>query len=101
MGGDQGIYRVGAAEKTYRVTAVKSLIWPGAVTVAQGSKFANIYVGYGLKCGTLVPLNKDTGLQLPHTSPFLPLEPGEIMTEPKDEMNENEEPNPQQEDAES
>jgi len=23
-------------------------VWPGAVTVAQGTKFANLYVGYGL-----------------------------------------------------
>merc|ERR1719356_1265972 len=67
--GDMGTY--GDAKKSHCVTAVRSLIWPGAVTVAQGTRFANIYVGYGLKSGTLVPPNP-TGEPLAGTSPFFP-----------------------------
>jgi hypothetical protein len=36
---------------TYAVNVLKSLRWPGAVTVSQNGKFASIYVGYGLKRG--------------------------------------------------
>jgi len=28
---------------------IKSLQWPGAVSVSKGGKYANIYMGYGLK----------------------------------------------------
>merc|ERR1712039_111352 len=96
--GDQGLYNVGDATKSYRVTAVRSLIWPGAVTVAQGSKFANLYVGNGLKAGGLVPPAKDSDLPLRGTSPYFPLVPDDIMDEPAD-LEEQEEPNPQQDDA--
>jgi len=98
--GDKGLYNGG--EVSHRVTSVRSLIWPGAVTVAQGKRFANIYVGYGLKCGTLVPGDKLSNLPLPlrGTCPFAPLEPDEIMEEPND-LEEYEEPNPQDKDAES
>jgi len=96
--GDQGLYNVADATKSYRVTAVRSLVWPGAVTVAQGSKFANLYVGNGLKAGTLVPPSKDSGLPLRGTAPFFPLVPDDIMDEPAD-VEEQEEPNPQQDDA--
>merc|ERR1711972_578338 len=82
--GDRGVYKFGEDSKSNRVTAVRSLVWPGAVTVAQGTKFANIYIGYGLKCGTLVPSNRTSGLPLDGTSPFMPLAPGDIMDEPKD-----------------
>merc|ERR1712216_880156 len=97
--GDKGLYTVGDATKSYRVTAVRSLIWPGAVTVCQGSKFANIYIGDGLKCGSLVP-PKETGEPLAGTSPFLPLVPDKIMEEPTD-LTEHAEPNPELDDAES
>jgi len=30
---------------------IRSLRWPGAVTVAKGGKFTNVYVGYGIKKG--------------------------------------------------
>lgn len=98
--GDQGIYQLGDAAKSYRVTAIRSLIWPGAITVAQGSRFANLYVGYGLKCGSLVPAQKDSGLPLRGTVPILPLAPADIMDEPQD-LVEQEEPNPIQDEAQS
>lgn len=56
---------------TYSVNVVKSLRWPGAVTVAQGGKFASIYVGYGLKKGD---------------NCFNPIEPPEIMRDPTDQV---------------
>jgi len=94
--GDQGLYE----GKSHGVTAVRSLIWPGAVTVAQGSRFASLYVGDALKCGGLVPPDKDSGLPLRGTSPFLPLAPEDVMDEPQD-LSEQEEPNPQQDDGKS
>ncbi len=32
---------------TYAVNVIKSLRWPGAVTVSKGGKFTNVYVGFG------------------------------------------------------
>lgn len=74
-------------QRNYRVNAAKSLIWPGAVAVAQSGKFANLYVGYALKCGDLVPV------PLANTSPFSPLFPEDIEEEPQSEE-EQEEPRP-------
>lgn len=56
---------------TYSVNVIKSLRWPGALTVAQNNKFATIYVGYGLKKGD---------------NCFNPIEPPEIMKDPTDQM---------------
>lgn len=98
--GDKALYTFADSQKSHRVTAVRSNIWPGAVTVAQGTRYANIYVGYGLKSGALVGPDPKTGLPLRGTCPFSPLEPGDIMEEPKD-LEEQEEPNPQQDEAES
>merc|ERR1711972_871481 len=97
--GDRGVYKFGEDSKSNRVTAVRSLVWPGAVTVAQGSKFANIYVGYGLKCGTLIPPKQD-GLPLAGTFPFWPLAPDDVMNEPV-ALNEVGEPHPLEDDADS
>lgn len=36
---------------TYAVLVLKSLRWPGAITVSKGSKFSFVYLGYGLKRG--------------------------------------------------
>jgi radial spoke head protein 4A len=97
--GEKGLYTVADATKSYRVTAVRSLIWPGAVTVAQGSRFANVYIGYGLKYGTLVP-KKESGEPLAGTTPYLPLLPEAVMEEPT-ELLEHAEPNPEIQDAAS
>jgi len=98
--GDEGVYASGDATRTPRVFAVRSTIWPGAITVAKGTKFANLYVGYAMKCGSLVGPQKESGLPLRGTCPMLPLEPDAIMDEPKD-LEEHEEPNPVQDEAES
>ena len=39
----------GSAHSSSSVVCVKSLHWPGAVAVAVGSKFVNVYVGDGVK----------------------------------------------------
>jgi radial spoke head protein 4A len=104
--GDKGLY---GDEQTHRIVAVKSRIWPGAVAVAQadplrGKKFANLYVGYALKCGTLVPSHPTSGMPVVGTCPVMPLEPGEVQEmyekspNPQDEANE---PNPQEVEQES
>lgn len=46
---------------------LRSLRWPGAVTVSKGGKFTSIYVGYGLKRGG--PNQK-------------PIEPPEVLKDP-------------------
>merc|ERR1712205_227788 len=57
--------------KSYAVTVVESLRFPGAYSVAQGDSFANIYVGYGVK--------KQRAFL-----PLIEMAPGPIMDEPKD-----------------
>jgi radial spoke head protein 4A len=104
--GDKGVY---GEEASHRVFAVKSRTWPGAITVAQadplrGKKFANLYVGYGLKSGTLVPSHPASGMPVAGTCPMFPLEPDEVQEmyekapNPQDEANE---PNPQEVEQES
>jgi len=92
--GDKGMYDFDGTKKSYIVTALRSLIWPGAVTVSQGSKCANIYVGYALKCGTLIEGPARTAEPYRGTCAFSPLIPDEIMEEPAD-LEEQPEPNPQ------
>jgi len=58
--GDDGVYKNALPgpegtvlkPKSYGVTVVRSLTWPGAVCVARGAQFTNLYVGYGLPSGT-------------------------------------------------
>lgn len=57
---------------------VKSIKWPGAVTVCKGGKFTNVYIGYGIK----------------RVDPsFNPTSPPGIDTEPSDPV-EQAEPTP-------
>jgi len=99
--GDKGMYKFGDADRTHQVTAARSMIWPGATTVTQGTEFANIYIGYATKCGSLLPANPVTGLPLiSGTDPFSPLVPDDIMDEP-DDLEEHDEPNPCEDDVES
>lgn len=57
---------------------IKSLRWPGSVTVAKGGKFTTIYVGYGLKKGD---------------PSYNPIEPPAVQVDPEEEE-EKPEPNP-------
>lgn len=51
VAGDTQAYRAGEGTKTYSTVTIKSLRWPGAVTVCKGGKFCSIYVGEGVKYG--------------------------------------------------
>lgn len=101
VSGDKGMYKFGDVEKNHQVTAARSMIWPGAFTVTQGTRFANIYIGYATKCATLLPSDVVTDLPLvENAAPFFPLVPGDIMDEPQD-LEEQDEPNPGEDDVES
>ena len=63
---------------SYAVNVVKSLRWPGAITVSKGGKFTNIYIGYGMKRGDAI---------------FNPTEPPEIQKDPE-ETGQAKEPQP-------
>jgi len=71
QGGDKSLYSAGAEGevKSYAVTTVRCLTWPGAVTVAKGESVTNIYVGQGLKYGE---------------PDFFPCAPLDIQEEPED-----------------
>merc|ERR1712139_583857 len=54
--GDTSLYKntstdPAAQPRSNAVTCLRSLNWPGAVTVAQGSNMVQMYVGYGLGAG--------------------------------------------------
>jgi len=69
--GDQQQYRQGEeATTSYCVNVLKSLRWPGALTVAKGGKFTSIYVGYGMKRGD---------------PSYNPTEPPEVQKDPLDQ----------------
>ena len=51
------------------MNVVKSLRWPGAVTVAKGGHFCSIYVGDGIKKGD---------------SSINPVEPPQVFADPLD-----------------
>jgi len=107
--GDKGLYKFEDNAKSYICTVVKSMRWPGAVTVAQGTKFSNLYVGYGFKAWPRdgvkdeeLAESKMTAKAFPFTSgnEFNPCAPADIMDEP-DDHEEQPEPNPQEDDAPS
>lgn len=72
MCGDNQIYGKEGG-KSYAVNVVKSLRWPGAVTVHKLGKWCSIYLGDGVKKGDMS---------------YNPIEPGEVMADPNqgDEM---------------
>ena len=76
--GDQQPYNYKDATITYSLNVIKSLRWPGALTVAQNQKYCSVYVGYGLKKGDVC---------------FNPTEPPDVQKDPS-EQNEQPEPTP-------
>ncbi|PFH38498.1 radial spokehead family protein [Besnoitia besnoiti] len=64
---------------SYAVVVMKSMRWPGAVTVYQNKKFTNVYVGYGIKAWL---------------NPFFPVAPDDVQEDPED-LEEQPEPQPQ------
>jgi len=63
---------------TYQVVALKSQVWPGAMTVASAKNAVTIYLGYGHKALSF---------------PIQPLQPQDVQDEP-DDIDEHFEPNP-------
>ena len=55
---------------TYAVNVIRSIRWPGSVTVAKGGKYTSIYVGDAIKRG--------------ETS-FNPTEPPEVQDDPTEQ----------------
>jgi radial spoke head protein 4/6 len=52
VAGDTQLYNLAPPKEgtvSYAVNVIKSVRWPGALTVAKGGKFTNVYVGYGIK----------------------------------------------------
>lgn len=80
--GDQQVFNMTDKDEgktaIYGCVVLKSLTWPGSLTVAQGNTWAHLYVGYGFKSGSL-PLN--------------PMAPNDVMGD-LDEQDEQYEPNP-------
>ena len=71
--GDTHLYAEGGAEGeniSYAVNVIKSLRWPGAVTVAKGGKHTSVYIGYGLKKGD---------------PSYNPIEPPVVQVDPEEE----------------
>jgi len=60
---------LGDGNTTYAVNVIKSLRWPGSVTVAKGGKFCSIYVGDGCKRGD---------------SCFNPTKPDDVLGDPQE-----------------
>ncbi|KAA0160403.1 hypothetical protein FNF27_08254 [Cafeteria roenbergensis] len=63
-----------SAEPAAGLVLAKSLRWPGAVAVARGRRFANLYVGYGVESGT--PEGADLA-----PAAFQPATPGPVQSE--------------------
>jgi radial spoke head protein 4A len=79
--GDTQLYTEGgeAGETiSYAVNVLKSLRWPGAITVSKGGKHSSIYIGYGLKRGD---------------PSYNPIEPPAVQADPEEEL-ERPEPTP-------
>jgi len=54
--GDTALYKTGSSDpaaqpRSNAITCIRSLTWPGAVSVVQGSNLVPLYVGYGLAAG--------------------------------------------------
>jgi len=81
QGGDKSLYKSGDALKSYAVSTVRCLTWPGAVTTCKAGHFTNLYVGHGLIYGE---------------PDFFPCAPLDIQEEPEDP---GEMPEPQPEGA--
>ena len=79
--GDQQQYTLEGAEGenyTFAVNVIKSLRWPGAVTVSKAGKCTSVYVGFGLKKGD---------------PSYNPTEPPNVQEDPEEDS-EMPEPNP-------
>lgn len=76
VSGDTQQYKTEAGAFSYAVNVIRSLRWPGALTVSKGGEYCCLYVGDGLKKGD---------------PSFNPTEPPEVMSDP---IGQGEEPEP-------
>lgn len=95
MCGDQQPYNKGEGTVSYAVAVIKSLRWPGAITVSkQGKQPCSIYVGDGIKKGDScynpteppqVQSDPEGQVEMPEPTPFEPpeLEPEDDTDNPK------------------
>lgn len=65
--GDSQTYTKGEATVSYAVNVVKSIRWPGAMTVCKNGRFTNVYIGNGVK-------REDPSFQ-PTSPPVVDVEP--------------------------
>ena len=73
--GDTQQYSKGEATVSYAVNVLKSVRWPGAITVCKGGKFTNVYVGYAVK-------RVDPSFN-PTTPPSVEVEPTDASEQPE------------------
>lgn len=77
VSGDLTQYKAGEASVTYSVNVLRSLRWPGSVTVAKGGQYCSIYVGDCIKNGDTCysptdppAVQSDPAQQADHVEPF-------------------------------
>lgn len=77
VSGDLTQYKAGEASVSYSVNVLRSLRWPGSVTVAKGGQYCSIYVGDTIKCGDTCfsptdppAVQSDPAQQADHEEPF-------------------------------
>ena len=75
--GDLTSYKAGEASVTYAVNVLRSLRWPGSVTVAKSGQYCSIYVGDCVKNGDTCfsptdppAVQSDPSQQPDHEEPF-------------------------------
>ena len=87
--GDTHQYTEGGEGETvsYAINVIKSLRWPGSITVSKGGKCTTVYVGYGLKKGDpsynpveppMVQKDPDEGEEMPEPNPATEPEPEKV-----------------------
>uniref|UniRef100_A0A7S2XZR7 Uncharacterized protein n=1 Tax=Fibrocapsa japonica TaxID=94617 RepID=A0A7S2XZR7_9STRA len=84
----------GAGESARSMVVARSMVWPGAVAIAFGKRFTNIYVGYGLKFS---PTSYTPPMPLPLQKEWEPEEDDEPLLESEDVLVD---PNPPEEEDE-
>lgn len=50
------LYSSTSEQVKHQVGGLRSNLWPGAYCVAQGARFSNVYVGWGIKNAPFIPL---------------------------------------------
>lgn len=75
------VFPGGAAQSATSCVVLRSLKWPGAVAVAQGRKYVNVYVGNGLSATAKATDNNFLALKTGQGLFYSPPLPGALQTE--------------------